>query len=629
MKTQVFDFGPFRLDPPERALLCEGQPVTLAPKAFDLLLALVSRAGHLVTKEDLLREVWPGTFVEEANLSYTVSLIRKALKDDTEPYRYIETVPRAGYRFIESVTTIAQGLDAAAAVDAAPANREHGKAWSRRTAFGSVVAIAVVVSAVAWLLLRGRESLPPTGRATTAHIKSLAVLPLDNLSGDPEQEYFVAGLHEALITDLAKLSGLERVIARTSVLRYQKTRKPLPEIARELNVEALVTGAALRAGGRVRVTVQLIRAPTEELLWTERYEREYRDVIALQDDVVGAIARGIDVRLTPNETLQFARARPVAPEAYEAYLRGCHHRSKVTHEELSTAIRYFQQAIEKQPDYAAAYAGLSNTYALIAGGFGDYDPREWLPKAMEAAQKALRLDDRLPEAHVSMASIKGTYEWDWRGAETALKRAIELSPGNAQAHQGYALFLSRQGRHAEARAEIERGRQLDPLSVATSDRVAFVAFMARDYDRAIRQYRMTLDMDPNYVRALRELAMVYAKVGKHAEAAEAARRAASLSSDNHTLSNLGMIHGLVGQTKSARQALDQLMDRSKRGYVAPINMAVVHIGLNQKDQAFEWLSKACDDHVGRLVNLKVLPIFDPLRSDPRFQDLLRRMNFPQ
>jgi TolB-like protein/Tfp pilus assembly protein PilF len=489
----------------------------------------------------------------------------------------------------------------------------------RKRVLWSASVLAVTLAGAVAVLWPARSARP--------RIESLAVLPLKNDSSDPAEEYFADGMTEALITELARLGGLKKVVPRGSVMRYKGTNKSFQEIARELNVDALITGAVLHAGDRVRVTAQLIDPTTEEQLWFDLYERDVRDVLALQNEVTRAIAGGIKLKVTPLEQARLAGTRRVNPRAHEAYLRGRHSLGMLTPALAETAAKHFQEAVERDSGYAPAYSGLADAYFLL-GFWGSVPPREALPKAKEAALQALEIDDSLAEAHLSLAQVAAYYDWDRRSAEREHKKAIELDPGYPDGHRKYALLLSRLGRHAEARAEIERAQQLDPLSLQVNDHAAWIAFMARDDDRALQQYRETLELDPNYPIAHRELAWVYAGMGAHAQALEMAERAVQLSSDAPSLASLGCMYGLAGRRENALKILGQLMERKKGEYVAPVYVAWVYMGLNQKDQVFEWLEKAYDERNLMLVNLKTLPIYDPLRSDRRFQDMLRRMNFP-
>jgi TolB-like protein/Tfp pilus assembly protein PilF/tRNA A-37 threonylcarbamoyl transferase component Bud32 len=484
----------------------------------------------------------------------------------------------------------------------------------------AVVAVAAVLIGLDVGGWRGRLF----GPGAPGRIRSLAVLPLENLSGDPEQDYFVDGMTDALIADLAKISEL-RVISRTSMMCYRGTDKSLPEIARELNVDAVVEGSVLRAGNQVRITAQLIHGATDQHLWANSYEHELRDILGLQGEVARAIAQEIQIKVTPQEQARLARAQPVNPEAYEAYLKGRYHWNKRTEEGFRKAIDNFQQAIEIDPNYAAAYSGLADCYSLLAD-YGILRPDEAYPKAEAAASKALRIDDTLAEAHASLAMAVWQYDWDRSRAEKEFKRAIELNPGYATAHHWHALFLGRTGRLQEAIAEIKRAQELDPLSLIINTVTGMVFYWARQYDLAIQEYRKTLEMDPDFEIAHYLLGWVFGQKGLYDEAIAELRRAEGFSGGaaKH-LARLAQVYAATGAETEARKILEQLNELSKQTYVPPCFFAIVCAGLGEKDQAFAWLDKACAERDSYLLDLKVDPIYDNLRSDPRFDEMVRRI----
>ena len=464
------------------------------------------------------------------------------------------------------------------------------------------------------------------GTATAPRIESIVVLPLANLSGDPEQDYFAAGMHDALITDLAKLGGFKRVIGRKSAMRYQDTDKPLPQIARELNVDAVITGSVLRSGDRVRITARLINAATEEHLWAERYERELRDVLALQNEIVTAITREINLQLTPQEQARLASARPVNPEAYEAYLKGRFYWYKLTPEDLDTAMKYFQLALQKDPEYALAHLGIAYSWAG-RGAVNAEPPREVFPKAKTAVLKALELDDTLAEAHRLLAIYRTWGEWDWAGAEAEFQRAIELNPNNADTRAYYSILLSTvMRRPQEAREQIDRAMELDPLSSFFQGIYGGQLMRVRQYDDAITQLRKAhgTELHPHvynlwvafhqkrmYEEAVAEAKKYFAVMG-HSEVAEALTR--------------GYDEG--GYLRAMRLAADKLAARSKRTDVKPTQVVQLYAYAGEKDRALEWMEKAYQARDSQLVYLNLHVFWDSLRDDPRFQDLLRRMNLP-
>jgi eukaryotic-like serine/threonine-protein kinase len=500
----------------------------------------------------------------------------------------------------------------------------HSRRWLAGTSLG-VVGLAIVL----FLLLT--QGIIHRGSPAAAHvpeIHSLAVLPLENLSGDKGQEYFADGMTEELITDLGEISAL-RVISRTSVMQYKDTKKPLPEIARELHVDAVLEGAVLRSGDRVRITAQLVRVNPERQVWAKSYDRNLRDVLALQSDVALAIAHQVQAELTPRERTQMAAQRPVNPEAYTAYLKA---RDASNPSRWDIAVKYFQQAIEKDPGYADAYAGLADEFSDL-GNAEILSPHEAYPKAKAAALKALELDNSLAEAHRVLAVTHLRYDWDWAGAEAEFRRTIELNSSGEGAHAVYGWFLSFMGRRREASAQIKLAEQLDPLDVYPFFCMGDLFYMSRQFDRAIEELRRTIDT----FDLERGSPMTHSLLGKSLEGkgmfreaiAEQEKAVALIPEEPLYLGMLGNIYGLAGKKAEALKVLSQLKKQSKTKYVSPYDIALVYIGLGDKDEAFAWLDKAYAARSNDMSNLKEDPMFDSLRSDPRFKDLLRRMNFPR
>ncbi|MFQ5664685.1 MAG: tetratricopeptide repeat protein, partial [Terriglobia bacterium] len=480
----------------------------------------------------------------------------------------------------------------------------------------AALALAVAVVLV-WLLWPP----PPT------QIQSLAVLPLKNLSGDPEQEYFADGMTDALIANLQKIQAL-RVISRTSVMSYKGVDKPLPQIARDLDVDGIIEGSVLRVGNRVRITIQLFHGPTEQNLWGERYERDLVDVLVLQSEVAQAIVREVEIQLTAQEEAQLASTRPVDPEAYEAYLKGRYEWNSRSAEGLNRAIGYFQQAIQQDSTYAQAYAGLADCYLVLAGQ-AELPPEEAYTQAKAAAARALEIDDTLAEAHTSLALIHMLH-FDWVKAEEAFLRALERNPNYATAHHWYALYLSAMGRSAEALAHVRRARALDPVSPIISSNVAWCLYLARQYDQAIEAARRTIQDHPNFDAAHGYLGQAYLEKGMYEEAIVELKHALDLSGGgNIFLGEIGNAYAVAGRRTQARQMLAELTQRARERYVSPYDIALVHIGLGENERAFELLNQAVQERSSRFVNLKVHPRLDTLKSDPRFEQLLRRMDFPQ
>jgi TolB-like protein/Flp pilus assembly protein TadD/predicted Ser/Thr protein kinase len=494
----------------------------------------------------------------------------------------------------------------------------------------AVAGIAMALALVLFALNVGGWRARIFGRAASApgRIESLAVLPLANLSGDPAQEYFADGMTEALITDLAQIGAL-RVISRTSVMQYKGVKRPLPEIARELNVDGIIEGSVVRAGDQVRITAQLIYAPTDKHLWAKSYDRDLRNVLVLQSDVAQAIAQEIQVKLTPVEESRLASARPVSPAAYEAYLKGRYHWNQRTPEGVKTAIEYFQQSIEKDPNYALAYAGLADCYVVAVN---PSPPKEKMPKAKAAATKALQLDDTLAEAHTSLAAVLSKYDWDWPGAEKEFKRAMELNPRYAEAHEWYAAwYLVPMGRLQEAIAEEKRAQELDPVSVIINFELGIVLYYAREYDQAIEQFRKTLELNPNFRHAQTFLAVAYGQKGMYEQAVAGFQKSLTVPEGTvwpPTRTGLGYAYGVSGRKNEARKVLNELKQLARQEYVSAYDVALIYVGLDEKDLAFTWLEKAYEERSFGLSTIKAEPRMDSLHSDPRFQAMLRRVGLP-
>ena len=502
-----------------------------------------------------------------------------------------------------------------------------GRKLARRRFLALAGALAALVVVLVGLNVGGlRDRL--LGGVASGQITSIAVLPLENLMGDSEQDYFVAGMHEALITELSKIGALT-VISRTSAMRYRNTDKSVPEIARELGVDAVVEGSVLRAGETVRVTAQLIDGRTDRNLWADNFDRELTNILALHSDVARAIAREIKVAVTPAEAARLASARPVNPEAYAAYLKGRFHWHKLTPEDLETAMKYFQLALEKDPNYALAYTGISVVWA-VRGHTGLVPPREAWPKAKAAALKAIELDDTLAEAHAELASHRFYVEWDWSAAGRELQRAIELNPNYPEVHVWYSEFLIYfAGRWEEGMAEMERALELDPHNSFFQSLFGARFLVRRRYDDAIAQYQKVLRTDPNFPFAHRGLWAAFELKRMYEEALAEARRFFALRGDSEVAEALERGYTQGGYAGAMRLAAEKLAARSKLTYVQPTRIARLYLSAGEKDRALDWLEKAYQERNSHLVYINVVPGWDPLRDDPRFQDLLRRLNFPE
>ena len=473
---------------------------------------------------------------------------------------------------------------------------------------------------------RGEAPAPDVGEAVVApRVRSLAVLPLADLSGQPDQAYFADGMTDMLINKLARIGAL-KVISRTSVMQYKDARKSLAEMAREMDVDALVEGSVLRSGNRVRITVQLIDTERDTLIWAEKYEYDLGDLMELQSRAARTIAERIQVELTPQEQEQLTQVRPVDPAVHEACLKGRHFWYQRTTESVRKGLEYFEEAVRLDPTHAPAHAGIADSCIVDGGRYLGISPKNAYTRARAAAERAVELDDDLAEAHTSLAAVMTDYDWDWKGADREYSRAIELNPNYVTAHSWYAEQLSRMGRHDEAVAEARLARELDPLSLASSMIVAWILYFARRYDEALEQGRQTLELDPNYATVYRIMGWSYEETGDYEAAIESHRRAAELTGHSPNFKGqLGRAYALAGKQSEAREILDELLKTAEQSYISSLDIAVIHAALGEEDRAFEWLEKAFQERADHLPYLKVNPRLDQLRDDPRFEDLLRRM----
>jgi TolB-like protein/Tfp pilus assembly protein PilF len=488
----------------------------------------------------------------------------------------------------------------------------------------AILAFAVL-SGVAVHYVRGMES----GKLNPAHNMSLVVLPLENLTGDKEQDYFADGMTDDLTANLAKIRSL-RVISRSTAMAYKGTHKPLSEIARELRVDAVIEGTVLRAGNRVRITAELVQVSTDHHLWAETYESQIGDVLALQNRVSSAIVDEIRINLTPEDKERLAKNPYVSPEAYEDYLKGRYYWNKRSGDGFTKAIGYFEDATRKDPQYALAYAGLADCYGIIGATiYGTVPAEEAAPKAKAAAIRALEIDPSLAEAETSLATAKFNYDWDWAGASEGFKRAIQMDPKYATAYQRYSLYSIAMGRFDDSFEQIKRARDLDPLSISINSSFGWRLYLARQYDRSIAQLRDTLEMDPNYEWAHLILGQAYEQKGEFNLALAELKKAVELSRNSPLMvSALAHAYAAQGNTAEAQKLLAQLMTQSRTQYVSPYYIAVVYLGLGKNAIAMNWLDKAFADRSNGLVFARVEPELDPLRSDPRFIAIEINLNFP-
>lgn len=625
----LYEFGPFRLDTRERILLHDGRRIPLKPKVYETLLVLVRNSGRVVEKQELMKEVWPDTFVEENNLTGNIFALRRAFGE----HHYIETVPRRGYRFTADVRQVrVEAGEVPATLGTAPdltdvglssPRPERRKSFLRIGLVPFLIVFATLTVVAVVMLYKRAPRMERTGSKSPA-VKSIAVLPFKPLGEESRDEFLSLGMADALIT---RLSNLQQLVVRpsSSILKYTAPDQDPLEAGRQQGVDAVLDGKIQRAADRVRVTVQLLRVQDGQQLWADRFDEKFTDIFALQDAISERVVAALALKLTGFEQDRFTKRYTENTEAYQLYLRGRYFWNKRTGESLQKGIEYFTQAIEKDSHYSLAHAGLADSF-IILGNFGLLPPNEAYPKARAAAEQALKVDPDLAEAQVSLAFVKSLFERDWPGAEAGFRRAIELNPNYGPAHQWYGVSLAGAERLDEAVAELRRAQQVDPQSLTISAVVGWMLYLARDYDKAIAQEKTVLEMDANFALAHRYLALAYEQKGMHTEAIAEFQSAKSLSGARPLDSgSLGHAYAVAGRTAEARKILKEVNDRSPHVYFPAYDIALIHVALGEKDLAFEWLEKAFQERSPWLIHLRVDPRFDPLRSDKRFTTLLNRI----
>ncbi len=625
-------FGVFAADLRSGELYKQGLKIKLQDHPFQILALLLERPGELVTRQELRDRLWSAdTFVDfDVGLNTAVKRLRDALGDDAETPRFIETLHRRGYRFLapvqwESESAIAQTATPAEAKLAPHAGHSSTARLSTRWILPAWIALAATAALlVSFGAPRVRHIFLP---AAAARIQSIAVLPLENLSGDPGQEYFADGMTDALIAHLARINSL-RVISRTSVMRYKAARKPLAQIARELNVDAIVEGSVVRSGNRVRISAELFQAAPERQLWADSYERDMADVVALEDDVSRAVAREIQIKLTPQEQARMQTGRPVQPAAYEAYLRGRYFWNLRTMDGVKKSAAYFQEAIRDDPTYALPYAGLADAYNIM--GFGVIhlmDSNEAGPKAIAAADKALALDDSQAEAHTALAFALHRFKGDWAGAEREYQRAIQLNANYALAHMWYGHLLFEVRRTKQACDEFDRARNLDPINPNVSQWLAACLAEGGHSDKAISLLQETIEFDPKRPNIRWALGDLYERKGMYPEAIRQYEKGAEVNGrDSYVLALLASAYAGSGNSTEAEKLLREM--KRREGKENPYLFAFVYARMGRTEDELRYLEEAYADHSWGMILLRQEWRFDPVRSDPRFQSLLQRMNYP-
>ena len=597
--------GEWRVAPELNSLERDGHSVHVEPKIMQVLVTLAERPGTVLSKEHILRQVWPETFVSEEVLTRSISELRRVFEDNPREPTYIQTISKGGYRLLAPV--VAEGTD----------TEMISTIWWERKGWGLVIAaVIVLLGALSFYFMSRRQHA-----ASRPRISSLAVLPLTNLSGDASQDYFSDGLTDELTTRLAKISAL-RVISRTSVMQYKGVTKTAPEIARELNVDALLVGSVLRSRDKVRISAQLIEAGSDKNVWTESYERDLRDILALQADVARTVAEEIKIQVTPEESKKVFTARTVNPEAYDSYLKGNYYWEKFTAAGMRKAISYYQQSIDTDPNYALGYVGLADAYHEL----WDTPPREVIPKSRAASEKALQLDEGLAEAHSSLGWVKWIYYWDWAGAEVEFQRALQLNPNYSGAHAMRAEYLDSMGRFAEAAKEREIAKQLNPVEPILYQNSGEHFLYTREFDKAIEQYHEALELDPTFSIAHAGLSRAYALKGMLKESVEHLEEMTALDGDPKLAAKVKAAYAKSGYRSATRVILeDRRLKRFKWTLDFICRRRLLLVMLGEKDLALMALDKAVEERDPGVTALQVDPIFDSIRSEPRFQQLVHRV----
>jgi DNA-binding winged helix-turn-helix (wHTH) protein/TolB-like protein/Flp pilus assembly protein TadD len=637
----LYEFGPFQLDPPERLLLCDGQPVSLTPKAFDLLLALVDRSGHLVEKEELLKIVWPDSFVEEGNLAVTISLLRKALNDDRGHHRYIETISKKGYRFvadvkkhdehepastpITSVSQLALPSPPASTTDSAEMvtpSAGRNVNLGRRIMLWASCAIGLL-AVIALATLRHRSEAAPL---TDSPIRSLAVLPFQTLGTGGPNKYLEIGMADAVIT---KLVNTGKVIVRptSAIQHYAGTQLTPQAVGREQGVDAVLDGRIQRDGDRVRVTMQLIRVQDGEQLWADSFDRQFSDIFNLEDSLAEMAAQSIRLQLNGEENRKFTKRSTDNPAAYEAYMKGRYFWNKRTETGLKKGLAYFRDAIKLDPGFADAYVGIADSYATL-GLYSVLPPKEAFPAAKTAATRALQMDNTLAAAHATLGFIYFYYEWNPSASADEFRRAVTENPHYAMAHSWYAESLAARGQYPEAIVEAQQALQDDPLSMIVGSNAGWTYALAGQYDRAVETLKKAIEIDPSFPRTHFRLGQIYEQQGQLALAIPEFEKAVNLAGDDpYYDGSLGHAYGISGNEHKARLILEKLQAQARQQYVPPYAIGLIYIGLGEQNQAFQWLQKAADDRSTSMVFLRSDPELAGLRTDSRFAQLSQIVSF--
>ena len=668
----VYTFGAFHIDVSERELSLQGRPIPLPPKVFDVLFVLVENAGRIVGKDELMSQVWTDAFVEDANLTVNISALRKVLSEDAGASPFIETLPKRGYRFVapvshhfdenthlDEITDVwprlspringlqpsANDIEATENFNVLPKlartnvgsgaefskdqqtdvsdSPTDGLYISRRFA---LLVIAVVAIVIAGYFLSRWPAVRSDTAGADSPIDSIAVLPFENGSPDANTEYLSDGITESLIIRLSQLSNL-RVMSRSSSFRYKGKEQDTQKVGDDLKVRAVLTGSIKEVGDQLVVIVRLDDAQKNKQIWGEQYVRKFDDVLNVQSEIAQAVSTRLRLKLSGLDEQQLAKRYTSNAEAYQLYLKGNYKWNKHTEEDLWSAIEYFNQAIEKDPNYALAYTGLANSYGVLGNNY--LPPHIAFPKARAYAAKALEIDETLGEAHTSMAAVRLFYDWNWADAETEVKRAQALNPSDAGAYDLYSVYLEVTGHLDEARGETRRALELDPLSLMFSTNIGTDSYYARQYDESIEQLEKTITLDPHYNLAYLWLGQAFEQKKMYAEAIAAFQKGINQGERApKLLAALGSSYALDGEQDKADKILKEMREVAKRRYISPYLFAIIYNGMGDKEQTFKWLDRAVEDRSVFMIWLKYEPRFDSLREEPRFKELLRRIGLP-
>jgi TolB-like protein/DNA-binding winged helix-turn-helix (wHTH) protein/cytochrome c-type biogenesis protein CcmH/NrfG len=615
-------FGVFELDLKSGELRRSGLRVRLPGQPFEILRLLLEKPGELITREELRRTLWPSdTFVDfDHGLNAAVNKLREALGDSADSPRYVETIPRRGYRFLAPVERVGTASTSAAPEIPAASGETPGSVERRR-----IPALAIAAGALAALLvivlLAARARRDGTARSATP-VRAIAVLPFEELDAEPGAEYFADGMTEALITRLSQIGALP-VVSRTSVMRYRGSRQPLSRTARELGVDAVIEGTVQRSGGRVRISARLVAAAADRTLWAESYERDFSDVLALQSEVARAVAEEVRARVTPEERARLSWAKTVDPEAYRAYLRGRYFLARGTGRANQLAEKHFRESLAKDPSSAATWAGLAEAEVY------SYPPREAMPRAKEAALRAVELDPEAPESHAALGLVQTFWDRDWKGAEQSFRRALALAPNASETRCRYAQLLAALGRFDESIAQCRQGAELDPLNANLGHLLGRIYYFARRNDLSTAELRRTLELDPNSYWANFFLAVVSERDGRYDDAVRYWGRAAVLSGVSPSrLAEFEQVYRTKGYRALLQRALVAEQE-VRKGQLGSSSVALRLAALGEKDEALNWLERAYESHTRDLVFVGVDPGYDPLRGEPRFAALVRRIGLPE